>query len=172
MRAFKQDTFARLALFVQHFPDGGGVWQNLGRDFQQRLFQTRRINRLQPQPLAQGVVVGQQTFDAQIQRGFVRQIGHADHTATHLVLVTGTNTATCGADFGNRILAFPRAVQFAVDRQDQRGIFRDHQVFGGNFHPLPAQFFHFGDKGPGVQHHAVADHRQLAFAQQARGQHR
>ncbi len=48
----------------------------------------------------------------------------------------------------------------------------DHQVLGGHRHPLPRQPLDLGQQRPGVQHHAVADHAELARPHDARGQRR
>src|SRR3546814_8215836 len=58
-----------------------------------------------------------------------------------------------------------------VCSSDLRAGFRDLEVVGRDLHPLPLQLRHLVAEVPGVQHDAVADHRQRA-AHDAGGEQR
>ena len=62
--------------------------------------------------------------------------------------------------------------ELAVERQDQRRILGDAEIVAGDADP---KLLHLGDllgQGPGVDHHAVADDRELALSHHARGEQR
>ena len=61
-------------------------------------------------------------------------------------------------------------VEFAVQRQDQRDVLGDLQAFGRDLDALTADLLDLVDEMIGVEHHAVADHRQLARPDDARRQ--
>ena len=170
MRTFEQDTFASFAFFVQHLPDRCRKFQNGWRDFFELGDDVVTVNRVQTQTVAQRVVVYQCAVNAGFQRCIIGQIRNADRTAANFVFVTWTNTATGGADFGNRILRLTRTIQFTVERQDQRGVFRNHQGFGRDFDALFAHGRNFIGQVPRVQNNTVADHRQLTTPHNARRQ--
>jgi hypothetical protein len=59
-----------------------------------------------------------------------------------------------------------------VQRQDQHGVVGDLEVLGRHRHALAGDLLHLLEEVPGIDHHAVADDRQLALAHHARGQQR
>ena len=63
-------------------------------------------------------------------------------------------------------------VQLAVERQDQGGVVGDPQGGGRDVHTLRLDPLDLVDEVPGIDHDAVADHRELAAADHARGQQR
>ena len=113
-----------------------------------------------------------QPVNAGDKRFLIRQIGHANGAATNLVLIGRADAPPGGADLGHPGLAFARAVQFTMDRQDQAGIFRHHQVFRRDINALTAQLGDLHHQMPRVHHHAIANDRQLATPHNARGQQR
>ncbi len=124
------------------------------------------------QALTQRVVMGKQAVKARIQRLLIRQIGDADGAAADLVLVSRADAAPGGADFRGTGRLFAQPVKVLMQRQDQRRIFGDHQVFGGDGDALPAELVDFRKQRPGVQHNAIADDRHLALTHDPRGQQR
>ena len=168
--AFEQDALALPLGGVELFPDRAGVGQDLRCDFTQLGQQRVTVDLFKTTAPAQCVVMHQSAVDPTGESFFVGQIGHADDPATHLVLIGRADAAAGGADLGDAVLRLARAVQLAVDRQDQRCVLGDHQRLGRDRHPLPAQLRDFLFQVPGVQHHTVADHGQLATAHDARGQ--
>jgi hypothetical protein len=54
-----------------------------------------------------------------------------------------------------------------MQRQDQRGVLGDAQVLRADRHALLAEPLDLVAQRPGVDHHAVADHAELAFAHDA-----
>ena len=172
LRAFEQDALARAAGFGQHLPDGFGIGQDFRRDLQQLRLQRGGVDGIKAEARPQRVVMRQQAADAQVQRRLVREVGHADGAAAHLVFIGRADAAPGGADLGHADLPFPRAVKFTMDGQDERGVFRNQQVVGVHLDALPAQLVDFRQQRPRVQHHAVADDRQFAAAHDARRQKR
>ena len=100
----------------------------------------------------------QKPVNSGLQRGLISQIGDTDGAAAHLILIGGANAAPGGADLGHGILRLAATVQFAMDRQDQGRVFRNHQRFSRDIDTLFAHGFDFFDQMPGVQHDAIADH--------------
>ncbi len=115
-------------------------------------------------------MVGQQPVDLGLERLAVLQVGDADGAASDLVLVGRADAAAGGADLVGG-LRLARLVEVAVDRQDQAGVVGQHQPFRGDLDALLAQPADLVEQVPRIDHHAVADHRQLAL-DQARGQQR
>ena len=101
----------------------------------------------------------QHTIDARFKRGRIGQICNAYRAPSNFILVGGADTSACCSNFRHVILRFAGSVQFSVNGQNQRGIFRHHQVFRVNLDPLARQFGNFFAQMPGIQHHAIADHR-------------
>ena len=170
LRPFKQYPFPGLLLLVQNLPDRGGIFQNFRRHIAQLLQQCFAINWLQTQAPTHCIVMNQQAVDAQRQRRFIGQICNAHHASSNLVLICWANTAPGCTNLGHRVLRFTRTVQFAMQGQDKRCVFRDHQGFRANFDTL---FAHCGDlfhQVPGVQHDTVSDDGKLAPAHDARWQ--
>jgi preprotein translocase subunit SecG len=56
-----------------------------------------------------------------------------------------------------------------VEGQDQRRVLGDHQRFGRDLHAL-SRIVRFRPQVPGVEHHAIADHAELAAPHHAGGQ--
>ncbi len=117
-------------------------------------------------------MVRKQTVHAGLKRCRIGQISHADRPAAHLVFIGRADAAPCGADLGDAHGTFTRAIQFAMQRQDQRGILGNQQVLGVDGNTLPAQLGDLGDQMPGIKHHTIADDRQLATAHDTRRQQR
>ena len=171
MGALKQDPLSGFALFAHHFPNGRCKTENLWRHVQEQFDQRVAVNRLNAQTFAQWIVVLQGTINTRFQRGWVGQIRDTNGATTDLILITRPNAATGCADFcafaGG---LFTGAIKLAVERQDQRCIFRDHQGFWRNINALPGNGVDFLEQAPGVQNHPIADHRQLATAHNTRRQ--
>ena len=91
----------------------------------------------------------QRTVNPGFQCRGVRQIGHADGAAAHFVLVARPDAAASGANLGALARRFfASAVKFAVERQDQRRVFRDHQVLGVDLNTLPFDRLNFFQQMP------------------------
>jgi hypothetical protein len=58
--------------------------------------------------------------------------------------------------------AVAQAVEIAVQRQDQRAIVGDGEVFGVDVDALAFELLDLGLQRPGIEHHAIADDRQRA----------
>ena len=56
--------------------------------------------------------------------------------------------------------------------QDQRDVFGDAQIFRADGDALASQFRHLVEERLRIEHHAVADHRELRGPQHAGGQQR
>ncbi|MEM7488228.1 MAG: hypothetical protein AAF390_03785 [Pseudomonadota bacterium] len=172
LRAFEEDAAAGAAALVQDLPDGGGIGQHSGGDLLQRGEEGGAVHRLQPEAAAERVVMDQGAVDPGLEGGAVGQVGHADGAPPHLVLV-GRADATAGrADAGHGVLALAGAVKLPVDGQNERRVLGDHQGLGGDLHVLVPKLGDLVAQVPGVEHHAVADDRELAAPDDARRQER
>ena len=90
------------------------------------------------------------------------KVAHTNRAAAHLVFIGRANTATCGADLARTSRSFTQPVKVTVDRQDQRAVVRQCEIFGRNGNALPAQLRHFITQRPWIENHPVADNRQRA----------
>ena len=105
------------------------------------------------------------------ERRIISQIGNTYGAAADFIFVGGPDATTCCPDLG----AFARgflagAVQFTVDRQDKRRVFRDHQRLRRNLNTLGADRLNLAQQMPRVEHNTVANDRQLATAHNTRRQ--
>ena len=116
-------------------------------------------------------MVLQRAVHTGFKRGFIGQISNAHRPATHFVFIGRADATTGGADLGSlrgRFLA--GTIQLAMDRQDQRRVFRDHQRLWRDLDALLTHGRDLFDQMPWVQHHTIADDRQLATAHNTRRQ--
>jgi hypothetical protein len=170
LRAFEQDALAATAQPVEALPHVLGERQDPGCDLLQVLQQAVARHRLLAQPLAQRVVVRQQGVDLARQGLGFPQVADPDGAAADLVLVGRPDTAARGADADHTRYILAPAVEVAVQRQDQHGMVGNPQGVGRDLDVLLFQTRDLGDEMPGIDHDAVADHRQLARPHHARGQ--
>jgi len=73
---------------------------------------------------------------------------------------------------GRLVGVFAHGVELAVQRQDQRDVLGDAQILRRDGDALRAQLGDLVEEGSGIEHHAIADHRELLVAQHARRQQR
>ena len=114
----------------------------------------------------------QQALDLAVERRAVGEIHQPDGAPSDLVLVGGTDAAPRRADAERRVCGFADRVELAVQRQDQRRVLGDAQIVGSD---IDALFLEMGDlveQRLRVEHHAIADDRQLSRPHDARGQQR
>ena len=170
LRALEKDALSRAPRLGQHFPHRTGIGPDLRGNLDQLRLEGRRIDRLQPQPGAQRIVMRKKPPDPQVERCFIKKVCHPDRAAANLVFIGRTDAAPGGADLGHAGLRLAAPVQLAMDRQDQAGVFRKHQVFRADLDALPAQLVDLHDQMPRVHDHAVADDRKLAAPHDPAGQ--
>ena len=86
-----------------------------------------------------------------------------DCASPHLVFIGRANAAPGGADGeGAGSPAFAMAVEVLIDGEDQRDVLGDLEILRRNLDALGADLFDLLHQVVGVEHHAVADHRELA----------
>src|SRR5262245_56794359 len=172
LRALEQDALALPPLGVEQRPHRIDIRQDLRRDLRQLGAERIGGNLGLAQTFSQGIVVGEDALDLGLERGEVLKVHHPDGTPPDLVLVSRADAALGGPDppVSGRTLA--QRIELAVERQDQRCILGDAEIVAGDADP---ELLHLGDllgQSPGVDHHAIADDRELALAHHARGQER
>ena len=131
-----------------------------------------RRDLVDAEPAAQGVVVRQHALDLAVEHLHVGEVHQADRAPADLVLVGRADAPPGGADRALAGGALARHVEFLVQRQDQRHVLRDAQAVGRDRDPLPPEPVDLLQQRLGIEHHAVADDRQLALPHHARGQQR
>ena len=114
----------------------------------------------------------QQAVDLVRQRVEIGEVHQADGAAADLVLIGRADAAAGGADRGGRVGGFAQRIEFAVQRQDQRDVLGDAQIFRADGDALALQFGHLVEEGLRIEHHAIADHRELRGPQHAGRQQR
>ena len=162
LRAFEQDAAPPRARLGQIAPDRADERQHEARDLGQLGEQRGAVDRRLAEAGAQRVVMRGQPIELRPQIAKMREIAHPHRAATHLVFIGGTNTAPGGADLARAARILAQRVEIAVERQDQRTGVGDHQRIRGYLHALAAQLLHLGLQRPGIEHHAIADHRRRA----------
>ena len=114
----------------------------------------------------------QQAVDLVRQRIEIGEVHQPDRAAADLVLIGRANAALGGADRADGVGRFAERVELAMQRQDQRDVFGDAQVFRTDGNALPLQFCNFIEESLGIEHHAIADHGQFRRPQHAGRQQR
>ncbi len=77
------------------------------------------------------------------------------------------------ADAGRaRLAGLAVGVEVAIERQDQRNVLGDLEIVRAHLDPLRADRLDFARQMIGIEHDAVADHRELARTDDAGGQQR
>src|SRR5262245_1842569 len=172
LRALEQDALALPSLGVEQRPHRVDVGEYLRRDLRQLGAAGIGGNLGLAQTLSQGVMVGEDALDLRLERGKVLEVHHSDCAPPDFVLVSRADAALGGPNpsVSGRTLA--QRIELAVEREDQRRILGDSEIITGDADP---ELLHLGDlfgQSPGVDHHAVADDRELALAHHARGKQR
>ena len=171
LRAFEQDPPAFAPRRVERRPGRPGEGEHEIGDFTQVALQPRPIDRRLAEAGAQRVVVGAKPVELRSQFAEISKVADPDRAAADLVLISGADAAPGGADLALTAGVLAQRVEIAVDGKDQRAGVGDHQVFRSHRHALAAQRPNLRLQRPGIEHHAVADHRQRA-AHDPRGQQR
>ena len=114
----------------------------------------------------------QQAVDLVRQRIEIGEVHQPDRAAADLVFIGRADAAPRGADRGDRVGGFPQRIEFAMQRQDQRDVFGDAQIFRADGDALAPEFRDLIEERLRIDHHAVADHRELGGPQHARRQQR
>ena len=112
----------------------------------------------------------QQLAEPGPERLHVAQVAKPDGAAADLVLVGRADAAPGGAELGAAARLLPRLVELAVDRQDQADVLGDRQRLRAHADALPRHGVDLVQQRPGIDHHAVADHGELAAPHHARRQ--
>ena len=172
LRTLEQDALAGAPLGIEQGPDGVGEGQDLRRDPGELGQQFAAIDLGDAEAAAQRVVMGEEPLDLGRESRLVLEVDHADGAAADLVLIGRADAALGRADLQARIRGLAEMVELAVQRQDQRGIVGDAQVFRRDHHILLSQAADLLDEMPGIDHDAVADDRELARTYDAGGQKR
>ena len=173
LRALEQDALARPAQVLEQRPGPVHIGQDVRRDVLQLGADRLRLDLFEAEAPAQGVVMGEQALDLGVERREIGEVHDADGAAADLVLIGGADAALGRADLGpggGGIL--PQRVEFAMQRQDQRRVFGDAQIFARDLDALGAQIGDFLDEMTRIDDDAIADHRKLARAHDAGRQQR
>ena len=170
LRALEQDALSGAPRRVEAAPGGAHERQDLRRDLHQRREQRRAVDLLRAVAAPERIVVRQQPVDLARQARRIGEIDHADGAAADLVLIGRADAALGRADRLGGVRGLAVDIELAMQRQDQRGVVGDQQVVRRNVDALPFQLLDLGHEGPRVDHHAIADDRQLARADHPGGQ--
>ena len=165
--ALEQDAAPGAPQLGEAQPDRLGEGEELGRQRGQLAQELGAVDLLDAEAAAQRVVVQQQLVQLGLERRRVGEVADPHRPARHLVLVGRADAAAGGADLAGALVAalaglLARAVELAVERQDQRRVLGDPQRLDRDRDPLAAQGLDLAQERPGVDHDAVADDRELA----------
>jgi len=161
LRALEQDALALAALEIEQPPHRLGIGQQFRREGREFFQDVGAVEFFQVEPAAQRIVVRQQAVDLVRQRVEIGEIHQADGAAADLVFIGGADAALRGADRGGLVGGFPQAIEFAMQRQNQRDVFGDAQIVRADGDALAFEFRNFIEEGLRVKHHAVADDGKL-----------
>ena len=92
----------------------------------------------------------------------MRQIAYADRTAADLIFISRANAAPGRADLARPCGLFAQAIKVAVERQDERAIFRNMERVGRDGDALGLQLFDLGLERPRVEDNTIADDARRA----------
>ncbi len=116
--------------------------------------------------------MGEDALDLRLEARQVLQIHDADGTPPDLILIGRADAALGRADLAVAGLRLTQRVELAVERQDQRRVLGNTEIIAAD---LDAELLDLGDllgERPGIDDHAVADHRELALAHHTGGKQR
>ena len=172
LRALEQHAAAVGAGIFQHAPALPGKGQDLVADRQQCLEHRLRVGLVLAGGAKPDIVMRRHRLELGAQRVFAGQVAETHGAAGDLVLIGRADAAAGGADLAGAAHRLARMVDSLMNRQDQRGGVRDDKGLRGDVGPLIAQQGDFLDQMRRVDDNAIADHRQLARAHNARWQQR
>ena len=173
LRALEQDALAGAPLAIEQLEGRRHIGQNLRRDAHQFVLDRRRRGRRQAHAAPQRLVMGEQPRDLVVERVGLGEIHQADRPAADLVLISRANAALGRADLhAADVRRLAIRVEFAMEGQNQRHVFGNLEVIWRHFDAHRANLLDFIDQMIGIEHDAVADHRQLARPHDAGGQQR
>jgi hypothetical protein len=132
LRAFEQHALAGAQRDVEVAPHGSGERQHEVGDLRQVAAQPLAVHRRLVEARPQRVMVRAQAVEQRVEFVEVGEVADADRAAADLVLVGGADAAAGGADLARARGILAQAVEVAVDRQDQRAGFGDHQHVGAD----------------------------------------
>ena len=170
LRALEQNAAAEAHGLVEPLPRGLRVSQNLRRDGEQVFLELDAIRLRQAEAETQRAMVRQQAIELEIQRGGIGEVSNSDGAAAGLVFVGRADAAACGADLGGCGLFLARGVDVLVPGQNENSVVGEDQVVRPEADARLADALDLVEQVPRVDHHAVADDRELAAAHDAGGQ--
>ncbi len=97
----------------------------------------------------------------------IGKVHETDGATSDLVFVSRSNAALRGADGVRSAGVLSYGIEFTMQRQNQRDVFRNAQIVPRDRNALTAQTLEFVEEGLRIEHHAVADHRQFRGPQHA-----
>ena len=159
--ALEQNPFAFAAFLIEQIPHRIRERQNSRRNLNQLFQNIRAVNFLQIEPAPQRIVMRQRAVDLVRQRLQIGEVHQADRAAADFIFVSRTDAALRSADRVRAAGGFANRIEFTMQRQYQRDVFGDAQIVRRDRDVLRAQFIQFGKKRLRIEHHAIADHRQL-----------
>ena len=162
LRALEQDPFAGEPGFVERLPDRAGEAKHEFGDLAEIALESGPVDRRLAEAGTQRIVMCAQAVELWPELAEMGEIADPDRAAADLVLISRTDAATGGADLALAARILAQRVEIAVERQDQRAGVGDSQGLGRYRHPLLGQLCDLGAKRPGIEHDAIADHRQGA----------
>ena len=120
---------------------------------------------------AQRVVMGAEAVELRAELAEMGEVADPDRAAADLVLIGRADAAPGGADLALAAGVLAQRVEIAVEGQDERAGVGDLQRVRRDRDALLGQLLDLVLQRPGIEHDAVADHRQRA-ADDARGEQR
>ena len=114
--------------------------------------------------------MGQQAGDLGIERFGLGEVHQANRAATDLVFVGGADAALGGADLRAAAGLFAMGVELPMQREDQRNVLGDFEIFRRNRDALGPNLLDFLGQMVGVDDDAIADDGEFALAHDARRQ--
>ena len=155
------------ASFVEVAPHRLGKGQDEFGDFGEVPAQARAVDRRLVEAVAERVMMGAEAIQLGLEIVQMREVADPDGAAADLVFIGRADAALGGADRSRLAGVLALRVEFAMQRQDQRDVLGDAQVFRADGNALALQPGHLVEEGLRIEHHAIADHGKLGGAQHA-----
>ena len=150
LRAFEQDALVVPARLVEQVPSHIHVRQDFRRNIDQLGDELIFNNFGLAEATAQGIMVREYSIDFRPERCRHGQILKAYRAAADFIFVSRTDTAARRADFFRACCRLANDIEFAMQRQNQGGIFRDTQVVARNRNSLLRQSRDLFDECPRI----------------------
>jgi hypothetical protein len=162
LRALEQDALAARLCRRAGLPDRPRIRQHRPAISASSRHQPVAVDARLAEAGAQRIVMGADAVELRAELAEMGQVAHPDRAAADLVLIGRADAAPGRADLAGPRSVLAQRVEVAVEGQDQGAGVGDLEPFGRDLDALLGEPADLVPQRPGIEHDAVADHRERA----------